>query len=513
MDEVKKEEKKMDRRKYIKYVGAGAVVAAAAAAIGYGVSELTKPPPPKPTTIVQTALKTETLPGTTIVRTEEKTVVTTVPTVTTITTALPMTSIRIRFPFDITARLTYSFAWARWYNMYQAKYPEVKTSWEVVSWPQTHAKNLADTAAGTAPEVVFDGPQYCVTWYKPKLLATPLNDFIDELSEEEKKDFLAWDYVKEQLTWGGNIIELPTQIYPRIGMFRKDIFEALGLTPLDERPPKTIEEFLSILREIKRVSKGKNPFTGGPMYPMLIYHGPLGTMSLVSWYPIVYYYNGGKNPVFSDPFGKISFNNDAVIRAYKEFWIPVVNEGLMVPEGLTDALDSTTRARFATGIAAISPLEHNGYIGIWEKAGLPPEKIGTYVPFCPTLTNSWDVLIPASVKDEDKKRAAWNFIKLGIFDHNCQYSQMLEWNPGPLPVLESVHNKLMKESPERYGRFQKTALEVLRTPGFPLLNQHVYAPELDDTIAKMSQRILVKGEPVESVVKEMEDEFNKKYFG
>jgi len=47
-------EEKIDRRKYIKYVGAGAVVAAAAAAIGYGVSELTKPPPPTPTTVVTT---------------------------------------------------------------------------------------------------------------------------------------------------------------------------------------------------------------------------------------------------------------------------------------------------------------------------------------------------------------------------------------------------------------------------------------------------------------------------
>jgi multiple sugar transport system substrate-binding protein len=74
------EEKKIDRRKYIKYVGAGAVVAAAAAAIGYGVSELTKPPPPTPTTVVTTVptVRTETLPGTTIVRTEEKTVVQTV---------------------------------------------------------------------------------------------------------------------------------------------------------------------------------------------------------------------------------------------------------------------------------------------------------------------------------------------------------------------------------------------------------------------------------------------------
>jgi len=80
MSEEKKEEKKIDRRKYIKYVGAGAAVAAAAA-IGYGVSELTRPPPPPPptpTTVVQTVLKTETLPGTTIVRTEERTVVQTV---------------------------------------------------------------------------------------------------------------------------------------------------------------------------------------------------------------------------------------------------------------------------------------------------------------------------------------------------------------------------------------------------------------------------------------------------
>ncbi|MEM3631123.1 MAG: hypothetical protein QXY18_06915, partial [Nitrososphaerota archaeon] len=81
-------EEKMDRRKYIKYVGAGAVVAAAAAAIGYGVSELTRPPP-TPTTVVTT------VPApTTVVTTAPPptTIVTTVPTVTTVTTAPPVTT-------------------------------------------------------------------------------------------------------------------------------------------------------------------------------------------------------------------------------------------------------------------------------------------------------------------------------------------------------------------------------------------------------------------------------------
>jgi multiple sugar transport system substrate-binding protein len=89
MSEEKKEEK-MDRRKYIKYVGAGAVVAAAAAAIGYGVSELTKPPPPTPTTIVTTVPAPTTI--VTTVAPPPTTVVTTVPTVTTITTAPPVTT-------------------------------------------------------------------------------------------------------------------------------------------------------------------------------------------------------------------------------------------------------------------------------------------------------------------------------------------------------------------------------------------------------------------------------------
>lgn len=77
---MSQEPKKVDRRQYLKYV-AGAGVAVAAAAIGYGISELTKPPPPTPTTIVTTTpvtytyVKTETLPGTTIVKTEERTMV------------------------------------------------------------------------------------------------------------------------------------------------------------------------------------------------------------------------------------------------------------------------------------------------------------------------------------------------------------------------------------------------------------------------------------------------------
>jgi len=92
-----KKEEKMDRRKYIKYIGAGAAIAAAAA-IGYGVSELTKPPP-KPTTVVTT------VPAPT-------TIVTTVPTVITVPTPVVTT---YSTPSPTSRRIT---VW--WTTMYLA---------------------------------------------------------------------------------------------------------------------------------------------------------------------------------------------------------------------------------------------------------------------------------------------------------------------------------------------------------------------------------------------------------
>jgi peptide/nickel transport system substrate-binding protein len=64
------ESTKMDRRKYLKYVG-GVILAGAAAAAGYGLYEYTKPPPTPPTTTIATT------PTTTIATTPTTTIATT----------------------------------------------------------------------------------------------------------------------------------------------------------------------------------------------------------------------------------------------------------------------------------------------------------------------------------------------------------------------------------------------------------------------------------------------------
>jgi branched-chain amino acid transport system substrate-binding protein len=129
------EEKKIDRRKYIKYVGAGAVVAAAAA-IGYGISELTKPPPPTPTTVVTT------VPApTTIVTTAVKptTVVTTIPTVTTVPTTVPFTwdgAIKVGTLLGVTG------------------------PWSIEEWACAHALYIAAEEINEAGGLIIKGKRY-----------------------------------------------------------------------------------------------------------------------------------------------------------------------------------------------------------------------------------------------------------------------------------------------------------------------------------------------------------------
>ncbi|MEM3407700.1 MAG: ABC transporter substrate-binding protein [Nitrososphaerota archaeon] len=135
MSEEKKEEK-MDRRKYIKYIGAGAVVAGAAAAIGYGISELTKPPPPTPTTVVTT------VPApTTVVTTapQPTTVVTTAVMPTTVVTTVPYTwdgTIKVGTLLGVTGQ------------------------WSVEEWACAHALYIAAEEINEAGGFVIKGKRY-----------------------------------------------------------------------------------------------------------------------------------------------------------------------------------------------------------------------------------------------------------------------------------------------------------------------------------------------------------------
>ena len=238
MVEEKKEEK-IDRRKYIKYIGAGAVVAAAAAAIGYGISELTRPPPPTPTTVVQTVLKTETLPGTTIVRTEERTIVQTTVTTVPVTGARKKISVWSQTPF-----VPPQTSWQNERCMEWGSKNNVEVEITYIPGAEFWAKLMTAIEAKTPPDLVIKGPPAAIL--AEKGIVVPIDDVIEKLGKDD-----IYPQKLKEASYKGHYYYLPNHFEISWYHIRKDLFKKAGVDF-----PKNLEELLDVARKVNQIEKG-----------------------------------------------------------------------------------------------------------------------------------------------------------------------------------------------------------------------------------------------------------------
>jgi len=275
MSEEKKEEK-MDRRKYIKYVGAGAAVAAAAA-IGYSVSELTRPPPPPPptpTTVVQTVLKTETLPGTTIVRTEERTVV---------TTASPTPPrVLIRFMCHETDEYTIK-ALSEAIEAYEKENPHVKISFEPVATGYQWSKIMMEYVAGKAPEIATMAASFDVLSLLDMGILYPITEIVKTYPIESY--FPGTLFARD-----GEQYALPFDVNVGTLFYRRDIFDAYGI-----KVPETWDELVEAVEKARIDLDRDGKIDLWPVFP-----GGRGMEGVWEYILGLYWTNGGK--IFDDKF-------------------------------------------------------------------------------------------------------------------------------------------------------------------------------------------------------------------
>jgi len=265
----KKKEEKMDRRKYIKYIGAGAVVAAAAAAIGYGVSELTKPPPPpKPTTVVQT------VPAPT-------TIVTTVPTVTTITTVSPA-RVLIRFMCHETDEYSIK-AISEAIAAYEKENPHVKISFEPVATGYQWSKIMMEYVAGKAPEIASMAASFDVLSLLDMGILYPITEVV--------KTYPIESYLPGTLFMrDGEQYALPYDVNVGTLFYRKDLFDAYGI-----KVPETWDEFAEAVEKARIDLDKDGKIDVWPTFP-----GGRGMEGVWEYLLGLYWTNGGK--IFDDKF-------------------------------------------------------------------------------------------------------------------------------------------------------------------------------------------------------------------
>jgi multiple sugar transport system substrate-binding protein len=198
--------------------------------------------PPKvevvPTTIVQTALKTETLPGTTIVRTEVKTT-----TITPTPTKPPVVELRFWHTYSPPEEKRVKELLAE----FEKLNPDIKVTMEMYPYSEMHRKLITSLAGGVAPDLA----RIDIVWIGEFAEMGALLELDDYVTRDgiKKDDFFPgpWD----TCVYKGKLYGLPLNTNTRILFYRKDIFAAKGLVP-----PKTWDEFLSVAKKLTEDKNG-----------------------------------------------------------------------------------------------------------------------------------------------------------------------------------------------------------------------------------------------------------------
>ncbi|MFH7835202.1 MAG: ABC transporter substrate-binding protein [Candidatus Aenigmatarchaeota archaeon] len=357
-----------------------------------------------PTTIVQTALKTETLPGTTIVRTEERTIVQTI----TPTTVLPKAELKFWNYWDGTNKMAIE-ALVKEFN---EKYgPNIHVTSVYIGWGELLPKLMAAAAGGEIPEVAIGD----LVWM-PKLVRTgmliPLNEYIKEINYE---DF--YPEMRKIGAYEGKVYSLPVSANNLQLFYNKDIFKANGLDP--EKPPKTWDELVEIAKKCTDPAKG--------IWGMELY---TGTGEGLTWQFQVYLWQAGGEFLTSD-LKKAAFNSPAGKKAL-QFWVDLIHKykvSPLAPWGL-----------FGQGKAAMV-MDGTWMVGGWRPGGWAPLPYDWGTALMPTpsggvpATNMGGEQIFIFKTTPEKQAAAWEFVKW-LTSKDVQ----IKWDilTGFMPIRDSV---------------------------------------------------------------------------
>jgi len=395
------EPKKVGRRTFLNYAIAVVVTGVIVGAATYFA--------------VPKGVTTVTAPGTTVTTT--KTVTTTVtgtPTTSrTITMPPTVKELRLRHFYDLTLKDNRATAYNLVLSTFKQKYG-VDVTVERLPYDKLDVKWIADFEARTMPELSLISPQYQPVHWRAGSLQ-PLNEYLDTLTSKEKEDLgLAKSVIDGYHTFDGKIIGLPFEIHTRAIFYRRNLLEAVGLTDLvnklETKGVSDLDDLLNVARTIKKESKGKNPVTGGEMFPGLLHYYDVRGLVELYWAPFLWYYGG---ELYESPTGKASWHKgDAPIKATK-YVVTWFSEELTPMDMLTtDA--PTTRKQLVDGRLAMF-IDGNYALPYYRSQGMDEKTLGIFKLPTKVFTNSWSIGM-SPIIPQDRKDASWMFIKHWVID-------------------------------------------------------------------------------------------------
>jgi ABC-type glycerol-3-phosphate transport system substrate-binding protein len=348
-----KKEEKMDRRKYIKYIGAGAAIAAAAAIGGYYYATMPKVPPKKILKswgMVQSA----------------KNVV---------------------------------FALEGANAIFESKHPEVKIETKVFEYPVYRQSLLTAVEAGTPPDVsTIDqiwSPEFAAAGY-----VEALDDLIAASPEISKDKFFpgAWD----SNLYEGKMYGIPfdVDVWEEL-YYNRDMFEEVGLDP--DKPPETWDDLLEYGKALTDPKKGRWGLA------LIAAKGEFSTCVIDSFI----FSNGGDivDITSKPPKATGVFNSPQNVETF-EFLKKVADE--ICPPGVTEVDEFGAVRLFTTGKTAmilVGGWEQDTFKAQapkmnWDVGYIPVPKKGQK---CVGCFGGWNLVIYKKSKEKD---LAWEYIKL-----------------------------------------------------------------------------------------------------
>lgn len=365
---------------------------------------------------------------------------------------------------------------------FHKKHPEIEVKPEVMAWQQIDPQLVQAVGAGKGPEVTRIAGESVAANTKAGTLL-PLNAWTDRWTKEERADFHG--------DWQGSLIDgkkMTLPIAPSITVFcyRKDLLEKAGL-----KVPATWEELIPAAKALT-----KDPVWGTAVG---LSQKNRGSNIWQTLFPQVWSYGGevlqGKKAVLEHP---------AWIETFR-YWRDMVKVHKGAPVGLINETTDTILDGFRAGVYATMFLHNVKLSAVSTSKAIPPNSLGVALmpgksgKPAPNALAGWQL---GMSKDAKEHEAAWLFI-----EHMCSPEMQLINTKvaGEIPARKSMrHDPWFKTAEAAYvNTYLRIASESGKAFNFP--------PELNILCDKLSlaiQQVLLKGAPIERVLKEAQDGYN-----
>ena len=225
---------------------------------------------------------------------------------------------------------------ARIINEFEAIYPEVKITHQIIPWADGSAKFNVAIASGAGPDITWNDSQLLWYWAKQDLLL----DFEDILTEEEKADYP--EFFLENCKQNGKVVVLPWTLGAACMTVNYDIAKAAGaldLLPKDPLRAWTYEEFEAYIRAIKPYCDTNDIYTCGIPAAGAEHH---------TWLLMI---QGGAE-VMTPDLSKCILNSPEGVKVL-EWFLHLRDTGLQVPHPENEPDDNALYYAYMDGKAAV----------------------------------------------------------------------------------------------------------------------------------------------------------------